>query len=98
MDVSFKFFANLFLLQQKNVDRNIQLEPEIIQLYSDYESIFNNEPSFVSDVFVKLDTQERIVNQSISHAHHRHAKMEARADKPDTIHTTVNAHQVKKDA
>lgn len=45
---------------------------------------------------MKLDTQERIVNQSISHAHHRHAKMEARADKPDIIHTIVNAHQVKK--
>lgn len=58
------------------------------------DGIFNNEPSFVSDVFVKLDTPERIANQSTFHAHHRHAKMEARADNPATIHTNVNAHQV----
>lgn len=49
---------------------------------------------FVSDVFVKLDTPEKIANQSTFHAHHRHAKMEARADNPATIHTNVNAHQV----
>lgn len=51
---------------------------------------------FIADVFVKLDTRERIVNQSIFHVHHHHAKMVARVDKTVTIPTNASAHQVSK--
>lgn len=54
----------------------------------------NIESSFVSDVFARLDTRERIVSLSISHVHHPHVKMEVHAGKPATIPTNANVHQV----
>lgn len=48
------------------------------------------------DAYAKLDTLEKIVNLNTFHAHRRHVKMEARADKPVTTRMNASVHQVSK--
>lgn len=49
---------------------------------------------YFTDACVNQDSQEKIVSQGISHAHHHHAKMEEHANKRRNIRMSVNVHQV----
>lgn len=45
---------------------------------------------------MKLDTQEKIVNQNTFRVRRHRVKMEERVDNPVTIRTNANVHQVNK--